>query len=124
MVRLTQIAQRVALADLRKVKTLEPAAGKAISYGKGRGGRPWRRLRDQVFARDQYLCQVCKHHGRITEARICDHIIPLSQGGTDHITNLQALCQSCSDAKTLQESKGIPSEAPNTPPSQRDLVMA
>ena len=64
-------------------------------WGKGRGGRPWRRLRDQVMQRDKYLCQHCLAGGRYTEAQEVDHIVPLADGGTDAATNLQALCAPC-----------------------------
>ncbi|WP_425610863.1 HNH endonuclease [Xanthomonas albilineans] len=36
--------------------------------------------------RDQGLCQPCKQSGRLTPAVAVDHIVPKSQGGTDHQT--------------------------------------
>src|SRR5690606_37821203 len=57
-----------------------------IRWGKGRGGRPWRRLVEAVKRRDQYTCQSC---GRVTEDGECDHIVPLSQGGKTELANLQ-----------------------------------
>lgn len=76
-------------------------------YGQGRGGRPWRRLVQQVKRRDQYTCQSC---GRVTEQGACDHRIPISQGGSDDMSNLQWLCddgpQSCHAKKTAIESRG------------------
>ena len=82
-----------------------------VSYGQGRGGRPWRRKRERVFNRDKFLCQICLSQGRITgvelsgpNAGVCDHSIPLSQGGTDAEDNLQTICQSCDRRKTAKES--------------------
>jgi 5-methylcytosine-specific restriction enzyme A len=40
----------------------------------------------------------------ISLAVIRDHIIPLAEGGADDGTNTQAVCQSCSDAKTSREA--------------------
>src|SRR5690606_9613091 len=73
-------------------------------WGKGRGGRPWRRLVEAVKRRDQYTCQAC---GRVTEDGECDHIVTLSQGGTDDLSNLQWLCREpCHRAKTAREGSG------------------
>ena len=75
------------------------------NYGKGRGGRPWRRLRDSILQRDKYLCQPCKAQGRYTEATQVDHIVPQAEGGTDDRVNQQSICTECHEAKTLEESK-------------------
>jgi len=67
--------------------------GKAENYGRGRGGRPWRRLRAQVLQEAGYLCQcpLCKGSALPLLADEVDHIIPLSQGGTDALENLQVI---------------------------------
>jgi len=71
-------------------------------WGKGRGGRPWRRLVDQVKARDKYICQSC---GRLTEDGDCDHAIPTSKGGKTELANLQWLCREpCHRLKTEKEA--------------------
>lgn len=74
------------------------------NYGKGRGGRPWRRKRDAVMQRDKYLCQPCRHAGRIAQADEVDHIVPQAEGGTDTMDNLQAICIRCHDVKTKAEA--------------------
>ena len=56
----------------------------------------------QVFKRDQWRCQECGLHGQVLE---CDHVVPLEDGGTDEIENLQALCVSCHFAKTARENR-------------------
>jgi 5-methylcytosine-specific restriction protein A len=38
-------------------------------------------------------------------ATIRDHIVPLAEGGLDAESNIQALCQACSDAKTETEAR-------------------
>lgn len=52
--------------------------------------RAWRNTRSQVLARDGNLCQRC---GNL--ATHADHIQSRLMGGTDHPTNLQALCDDC-----------------------------
>jgi len=72
--------------------------------GRGRGGRPWRRMRDRVKANADGLCERCRHEGKVTLGVVCDHIIPEAEGGTSELSNLQWLCKDCHDAKTAQES--------------------
>lgn len=74
------------------------------NYGKGRGGRPWRRKRDAVMARDKYMCQPCHRAGLITLADEVDHITPQAEGGTDEESNLQAICEACHILKTKAEA--------------------
>jgi len=72
------------------------------SYGQGRGGRPWRRLKREVHERDGWTCCQCQ---RVTMNLECDHIVNKAQGGTDALDNLQSLCQECHGEKSQQESK-------------------
>lgn len=72
--------------------------------GRGRGGRPWRRVRRQVLERDQYLCQRCRRDGKAVEANEVDHIVPEAEGGTTTAHNLEAICGPCHKAKTLEEA--------------------
>lgn len=76
----------------------------AQNYGKGRGGRPWRRKRDLVLKRDGYLCQCCLRQERITQATQVDHIVGLAEGGSDGPDNLQSLCAPCHEAKSKAEA--------------------
>jgi 5-methylcytosine-specific restriction protein A len=104
---------------MQRVKTLptrlKPAPTRAqpiqeaTRYGSGRGGRPWRRKRDAVMKRDGYLCQCeqCQDGTRLPKvADEVDHIVPLSQGGTDHPGNLRAINSDCHKAKTQREARG------------------
>ena len=77
----------------------------------GRGGRPWRRKRQRIFERDDYLCQRHLAKGKLVpvelhgpNAGVCDHIVPLAEGGTDDETNLQTICKACDKEKTQAES--------------------
>ncbi len=68
-------------------------------------GNDWYKLRNAVFARDTKLCQVCMKKNILTPATEVDHIIPKSQGGTNTMDNLQAICKTCHKKKTQAESK-------------------
>ncbi len=70
------------------------------TWGQGRGGRPWRRKRERVLLRDGYICQVC---GRVTRQLEMDHIVPMSQGGSEDEDNLRAICVACHRIKTAKE---------------------
>ncbi|WP_108163194.1 HNH endonuclease signature motif containing protein [Saccharospirillum sp. MSK14-1] len=69
-------------------------------------GKEWRRLRIEILIRDDYLCQECMRNGIITAATDVDHITSKANGGTDHPTNLQSLCNPCHKAKTIAERNG------------------
>lgn len=85
---------------------------KPIHKRSGRGGRPWRRLRENIFNRDGMQCQMCLRLGIDTfvdlhgpNAGVCDHIVALEFGGTDDEGNLQTICQDCNKRKTHAESQ-------------------
>lgn len=95
---------------MAKLPTLKPrlTTTKSTTYtpkknwGKGRGGRQWRKLKDEILVRDNYTCQCC---GRVGGKLELDHIINLASGGTDDKDNLQILCRDCHRTKTQNESK-------------------
>ena len=60
-------------------------------------------MRKVILRRDKGLCQECLRNKHYRPARIVDHIVPKFEGGTDDESNLQSLCQECSDAKTAVE---------------------
>ena len=72
------------------------------NWGTGRGGRPWRRLKEKIHLRDNWTCQHCR---RVTTQLELDHIVNVAQGGTDDESNLQSLCVPCHKAKTNRESR-------------------
>ena len=51
------------------------------------GTAAWQRLRRQVLDRDRRICQLCGG----PEADTVDHVVPVSQGGTDDLSNLRAV---------------------------------
>lgn len=62
----------------------------------------WQRLRAHLL-RENPLCVACQRTGRVTAATELDHIVPLHQGGTDDVRNLQGLCAECHRIKTTRE---------------------
>lgn len=79
-----------------------PKSGESEPVRNGRRSVPaLRRL--EVLARDGYRCQRCRRdideiaalHLRLE----IDHIVPVSKGGGNEISNLQVLCQECNQAK-------------------------
>lgn len=67
----------------------------------------WKHLRASVL-RERPLCSECEAKGRVTPAKLVDHIVPVVDA-PDRMydaTNLQPLCQSCHNRKTADERKG------------------
>ena len=94
-------------------KPATPRLETPTRWGQGRGGRQWRNTRERVFRRDKFLCQIHLRRGELRPVSlhgkdhgVCDHIVPLSQGGDDSEHNLQTICQACDKAKTGRESRG------------------
>jgi 5-methylcytosine-specific restriction protein A len=66
-------------------------------------GHAWMRTRERILRRDNGLCCECRRGGKLKLACEVDHITPLRRGGTDDEANLQSLCVSCHEAKSLRE---------------------
>jgi hypothetical protein len=56
----------------------------------------WKRIRARIFERDNYTCAYCDARGVRLE---CDHIIPVSAGGSHDDDNLITSCKPCNQAK-------------------------
>lgn len=56
----------------------------------------WAKLRTLVFERDGWKCATC---GAADDLH-CDHVTPLSEGGSNEPVNLTTLCRSCHSSKT------------------------
>lgn len=67
-------------------------------------GREHELMRERVL-QEEPLCRPCKDQGRISQAVIADHIIPLSEDGTGDRENYQGICKPCHDEKTAIEAK-------------------
>lgn len=64
-----------------------------------RSGWQWSRLREQVLFRDGSRCYLCGGF-----AGGVDHVVPVSQGGSDDPGNLAAVCDTCHGRKTAREA--------------------
>jgi 5-methylcytosine-specific restriction protein A len=65
-------------------------------------GRALQRIRARHFAAHP-LCVMCEAKGIITLATELDHIIALTNGGTNDDDNLQGLCAPCHEIKTIAD---------------------
>ena len=74
-------------------------------------GRKLQAQRAALFGREP-LCRECAKHGFTTRAVKRDHIVPLTEGGTDSDDNIQPLCDPCHDIKSEHErQRGIAARA-------------
>lgn len=66
-----------------------------------------RGMRHEVFKRDNYTCVECGATKKDGATLHIDHIIPVSKGGSDELSNLQTLCSDCNLNKSdiIQEVK-------------------
>lgn len=65
----------------------------------------WKLIRQEIFNRDNFTCSYC---GATDTKLECDHIHPISKGGTNDLSNLVTACESCNrskGSKTLEEWK-------------------
>lgn len=58
-----------------------------------------KKLRFEVFERDNFTCQYCGRSAPDTVLHV-DHIRPVSQGGGDDIANLITSCMACNLGKS------------------------
>lgn len=58
-----------------------------------------KRQRFEVFKRDSFTCQYCGQSAPDVVLN-ADHIIPVSKGGTDKVTNLVTACFDCNSGKS------------------------
>jgi len=101
---LERYPRRISPPDADVLRWLEALWAGDIDGGSGRLPlAKWMALRDSIFDRDGFRCAYC---GATDRPLHCDHIIPLSRGGTNVVSNLVTACQDCNLAKsnkTLEE---------------------
>lgn len=57
----------------------------------------WSKIRRLVFERDNYTCKYCGVED--LKSPHCDHVVPVSQGGSSKMDNLTTSCRSCNNSK-------------------------
>lgn len=81
----------------------------------------WRKVRRLKLKQDP-LCEDCKKQGRITPARLVDHIHEIKDGGARlDLKNMRSQCYKCHAIKTAEakrQRREGPVESPPTPPAQ------
>lgn len=67
--------------------------------------KEWSGIRQFILERDHYLCQYCRHYGRVTQGKIVDHIVPIEYDveRKKDINNLMVICSKCHRAKSAWE---------------------
>lgn len=56
----------------------------------------WMKTRERIFMRDDYTCAYCDERGGRLE---CDHVVPVSRGGSNSDDNLVTACFYCNRSK-------------------------
>ena len=64
-------------------------------------GRKWMTIRERIMSRDCGLCQQCKRQGRIKQGTQVDHIIALTNNGSNDDDNLECICPDCHLKKNM-----------------------
>ena len=98
---------------VRLSQGLAPICRDALTrHWKGRPPRRvWQLMRQIVFERDGWTCVYC---GTRTGSLTCDHVIPVSRGGSSTFDNLVTACLACNLAKaTMTPRNGAPSSRTN-----------
>lgn len=77
------------------------ARGKRRVYN----SKHWKLARAEVMDK-RPLCAECLKRGVETMGTDADHVVPLEQGGAPFaVSNIQALCRKCHQAKTAKENR-------------------
>jgi 5-methylcytosine-specific restriction endonuclease McrA len=58
-----------------------------------------KKTRFQVLNRDGFTCQYCGRRPPVVKLHV-DHVVPVSKGGKNHISNLVTSCQDCNLGKS------------------------
>lgn len=98
---LARLPNRLASIATNRLPTLQAKAGTTPRIR----GDAWMAKRREVMRRDKFTCAAC---GAIRMDHEVDHRVPLEQGGTNDLANLQLLCggpDRCHAAKTKAEAK-------------------
>lgn len=84
--------------EKRKVAVGKTRADRVARYRRNRFSTEteWRKIRLQVLDRDGAQCGYCQDRNGPLEV---DHVIPVSKGGKEDLSNLVVACRSCNASK-------------------------
>jgi hypothetical protein len=125
-----------ALSDGERDALLELCRQRLVAFREPRGAEVFAHrspisgsVKYMVLTRAQGRCECCSAHEHQRALEV-DHIIPKNQGGSDAISNLQALCFRCNAGKRdgcLPTQEGVPTSAvckPGTTTTKRAVCSA
>lgn len=96
----SRIATRGGLCDDHQPAPFTKGANAKRRWAEARPSN-WAAIRRRVLARDLRTCQVCGAR----PCRVVDHIVPVAEGGTWTLANLQTICDRCHRQKIKAEAK-------------------
>ena len=94
----SQISELVALCDQKIGEYIAKRGDKIWAHRNHAEGYISGTVRYEVLKRAKHRCELCGISAS-EKALEVDHILPRNSGGTDNISNLQALCYSCNAMK-------------------------
>ena len=93
-----EIEVLISLCERRLDNYFNKLGDKIYAHRKGTTGYISGTIRYEVLKRAKFHCELCGVSAN-KKALEVDHILPRNNGGSDDITNLQALCYSCNSMK-------------------------
>ncbi len=94
----SQVSELIALCDQKIGEYIAKRGEKIWAHRNHAEGYISGTIRYEVLKRAKYRCELCGISAHLKALEV-DHIIPRNSGGSDDISNLQALCYSCNAMK-------------------------
>ncbi len=94
----SQVSELIALCDQRIGEYIAKRGDQIWAHRNHAEGYISGTVRYEVLKRAKYRCELCGISANIKALEV-DHIMPRSRGGSDDISNFQALCYSCNAMK-------------------------
>jgi superfamily II DNA or RNA helicase len=87
----------------RKFGKVAPHSITESEEGSKKGLELTPKIKEQLFQRDNYTCLCCGKARRKGVTLNADHILPISMGGGNEMSNLQTLCKYCNGLKGVND---------------------
>ena len=92
---LDEVVKRLSDVGLIDIDTMQPSM-EIVAVELRPSADIWRATRGRIFERDNYTCVYCGKRGVKLE---CDHVHPVSRGGSNDDDNLATACFDCNRSK-------------------------